>query len=275
MAVFMRFPGFKDKAVTLSYDDGADADKKLVEILDRYGLKCTFNINHLGIGKGNDHTMTPEELFALYRPGGHEIAVHGAEHFSLTEVDMAMATRDILTNREYLEKMTGGIVRGMAYANGAESEAVQAMLKNCGIVYSRSVFCSHNFKLPENWLSWWGTCHHGDKDLMELVDKFLNGPMPGYMWARHPRLFYMWGHSFEYANNNDWHILENFGKAFEGREDVWHATNGQIYDYVQAFNSLVYSCDGTLIHNPTSTDVYLDYFRRQLVVKAGETVKAR
>ena len=273
MAVFLRFPGFRDKAVTLSYDDGADADKKLVEIINKYGLKCTFNIHHTGIGKGHDHTLTEEELFALY--DGHEIAVHGAEHFSLTEVDIAMATRDILTNREHLEKVTGKITRGMAYANGAESKEIEEMLKHCGIVYARSVFCDKSFRLPENWLSWRGTCHHNDKELPQLIDRFLNGPMPGYMWARHPRLFYMWGHSFEFANNNDWHILEDFGRAFEGRDDVWFATNGEIYDYVQAYNSLVYSCDGTMIHNPTSTDVYLDYFRRQILVKAGETVKGR
>lgn len=275
MAVFLRFPGFRDKAVTLSYDDGADADKKVVEIMSKYGLKGTFNINHKAIGGSADHTMSAEELFALYRDSGNEVAVHGAEHFSLTEVDMAMATRDILSNREYLEKMTGGIVRGMAYANGAESEPVRSMLENCGIVYSRGVISTHRFDLPKNWLSWQATCHHGDKELMTLVDRFLNGPMPGYLWARHPRLFYLWGHSFEFANNNDWHILETFGQTVGMREDVWYATNGEIYDYVKAYDSLIFSCDGTVIHNPSATDVYLDYFRHQICVKAGETVKAR
>ena len=42
---FLRFPNFKDKCVTLSYDDGLIYDKKLIEILDKYGLKCTFNLN--------------------------------------------------------------------------------------------------------------------------------------------------------------------------------------------------------------------------------------
>lgn len=31
---FMRFPGGKSKAITLSYDDGCTADLKLLEIID-------------------------------------------------------------------------------------------------------------------------------------------------------------------------------------------------------------------------------------------------
>lgn len=45
MYAFLRFPGFKKKAFTLSYDDGTIHDKKFVELIDKYGLKCTFNLN--------------------------------------------------------------------------------------------------------------------------------------------------------------------------------------------------------------------------------------
>ena len=41
----MRFPNGKLKALTLSYDDGVEQDIKFVEILNKYGLKCTFNLN--------------------------------------------------------------------------------------------------------------------------------------------------------------------------------------------------------------------------------------
>lgn len=40
----MRFPEWKDKAMTLSYDDGAKDDIRLIEIMQKYGLKATFNI---------------------------------------------------------------------------------------------------------------------------------------------------------------------------------------------------------------------------------------
>lgn len=41
----LRFPGFRMKALTLSYDDGVRADCMLMDILNRYGIKCTFNLN--------------------------------------------------------------------------------------------------------------------------------------------------------------------------------------------------------------------------------------
>ena len=43
--LFLRFPGGKIKALTLSYDDGVEQDEKLVDIMVKYGLKGTFNLN--------------------------------------------------------------------------------------------------------------------------------------------------------------------------------------------------------------------------------------
>jgi peptidoglycan/xylan/chitin deacetylase (PgdA/CDA1 family) len=35
----------KKKAVTFSFDDGVMQDIRVIEILDKYGLKGTFNLN--------------------------------------------------------------------------------------------------------------------------------------------------------------------------------------------------------------------------------------
>ena len=35
----------KKKAITFSYDDGVTQDIRLIELLNKYGLKCTFNLN--------------------------------------------------------------------------------------------------------------------------------------------------------------------------------------------------------------------------------------
>ena len=44
-SVFMRYPGGRAKAVTFSYDDGVTQDIRLIELFDKYNLKCTFNLN--------------------------------------------------------------------------------------------------------------------------------------------------------------------------------------------------------------------------------------
>jgi peptidoglycan/xylan/chitin deacetylase (PgdA/CDA1 family) len=35
----------KKKAITFSFDDGVLQDIRTIEILDKYGLKATFNLN--------------------------------------------------------------------------------------------------------------------------------------------------------------------------------------------------------------------------------------
>ena len=47
----------KKKMFTLSYDDNVLQDKRLVELLNKYGLKCTFNVNS-GIFSDRTHIHT-------------------------------------------------------------------------------------------------------------------------------------------------------------------------------------------------------------------------
>ena len=41
----------KMKAVTFSYDDGVTQDIRLIELLNKYNLKATFNLNSELLGK--------------------------------------------------------------------------------------------------------------------------------------------------------------------------------------------------------------------------------
>ena len=33
------------KFFTMSFDDGIEQDKKIIQVLNQYGIKCTFNLN--------------------------------------------------------------------------------------------------------------------------------------------------------------------------------------------------------------------------------------
>lgn len=44
-SMFLRFPGGKAKAFTVSYDDGIESDIPLVQMLRDRGMKGTFNIS--------------------------------------------------------------------------------------------------------------------------------------------------------------------------------------------------------------------------------------
>lgn len=271
--VLMRWQDFKRKAVTLSYDDGMVFDSRLIEIMDKYGLKGTFNLNSgCYAQEKNPRKLTADEATALYKNSPHEIAVHGLKHLSLTEVDEGMIAYEIATDRHNLEKQFGRIVKGMAYANGATDDKTVAVLKSCGISYARTTRATLGFDVPEDWLRMPATCHHNEPRLMELAEQFVEAQEPSYYWARKPMLFYLWGHSYEFNDANNWQIIEKFAEYIGKREDIWYATNGEIYEYVQAFDRLQFSVDGSMVHNPSAIGVYINYLGKNVYIPAGESV---
>ena len=168
--LFMRFPGGKVKALTLSYDDGVEQDITLIKIMKKYGLKGTFNINSgLYAAEGTvyeDGTihrrMTKKQCLDLYKDSGMEIAVHGYTHPYLEQLPINVCTQEVLKDRETLESEYECIVRGMAYPYGTTSDAVVDVLKQCGIAYSRTTVSIEKFLIPKDWLRMPATCHHNN-----------------------------------------------------------------------------------------------------------------
>ena len=270
---YMRFPEGKSKAVTFSYDDSVKADIKLLKIFDKYGMKGTFNLNSLLFDCENWHgRMDEETTFKTFYKSGHEVAVHGARHIFLNKVPLPEAANEIIQNRLYLENKFETVVRGMAYAyNGYNAEIIN-LLKSLGIAYARTTESTHKFALPENWLLLNPTCHHNDPLLPELCGKFLTGKPEDDFKHREPWLFYVWGHSYEFDDNDNWNVIEELCKKLSGRKDIWFATGGEIYDYVQAYNSLVFSVDGERVYNPSSASVFIEIRGKVYEVPSGKEI---
>ncbi|MEE1352006.1 MAG: polysaccharide deacetylase family protein [Clostridia bacterium] len=277
---FLRFPGGKPKAVTFSYDDGVREDIQLVEIINRHGIKCTFNLNN-DILRG-ENNFTSEEINKYFLSDGHEVAVHGSMHRALGNVSAIDGIRDVLECRLELEKKTGKIIKGMAYpdtgitvfVNNASYESIKSYLKDLGIVYSRTLGGDNNsFQLPQDWYAWMPTAHHNNPQIMEYIDEFVNMDLSTktYCARRQPRLFYMWGHSYEFRNADNWEHLEEICAKLGGKDDTWYATNMEIHDYVEAYNSLVYSADGRKVYNPTLIRIWVDVDGVLYDIAPGET----
>ncbi len=271
---FMLFPNFRTKALTLSYDDGVKQDERLLSIMSKNGIKGTFNINsgRFATEEGQQR-MTAKKALELYKSHDCEVACHGVQHLSLRHVSKELGVVDVINDRINLENMFGGIIRGMAYANGSYDEKAIEVLKACGIAYSRTTSATEKFDLPIDWLKLPPTCHHNHPRLMELLEEFLSTEKNSYYWgnANMPRLFYLWGHSYEFDDNDNWNVIEEFCKKAGGREDVWYATNIEIYNYVKAFDGLQFSANGKCVYNPSCIDVYIDYLGLKVVAKAGQT----
>ena len=275
MELFMRFPEGRTKALTFSYDDGVKQDGRLIEILNAHGMKGTFNING-GCFAPEEQADNPEynrytrkQAIQIYNNQPHEVAIHAYTHPFLETLPTAVCVNEILSDRVELEKTFGKIVRGMAYPFGTYNDQVVEILKSCGIVYSRTTKATENFDLPTDFLRWHPTCHHNHPRLMELADEFLNAT-----FKRNPKLFYLWGHTFEFRNNNNWNIIEDFTDKMAGKEDtVWYATNMEIYDYITDYKRLVWSADGLIVNNPTGRMLWFEKNRVLFSVKPGETIR--
>ena len=280
---FMRFPGGKGKAVTLSYDDGRKSDIRFSDMLERYGLKCTFNI-HGSAMRTPENNLTYDEMRKYILDRGHEIAVHGYYHRASGTVRPIEGIRDVLDNRVELEREFDMIIRGMAYPDSGITsfvnpdytyEKVKNYLTELDIAYARTLGQDNwRFALPDDWHAWMPTAHHDNPNVLSWIDTFLSIDLSEkvYVASRRSRLFYLWGHSFEFDNKNNWEHGEEICKKLGGHDDIWYATNMEIYEYVQAYNSLIYNADNTKVYNPTLKTVWFDIDRTLYEIKPGETI---
>ena len=271
----LRFPQFRAKALTFSYDDGMIFDGKLVEILDKYGLKGTFNLNSGLFDGGAARRLTQEQALALFKNSPHEVAIHGRMHLHLPSLPPALAAQEILSDRQALEELFGGVITGMAYAYGTYDDASVQTLKNCGISYARTTVSTGRFDIPTDWLRMPATCHHDDARLMDLAKQFAQHTPSANWRCERPLLFYVWGHSYEFNDKVNWNVIEDFAAYLGGRDDVWYATNMEIYRYVKAYDALEFSSDGASVYNPSAQDVYLHIMGTDVVALAGKTTALR
>lgn len=278
---YLRFPGGKTKAVTLSYDDGSRHDIRLCDTLNRYGLKCTFNLVGAKFDQGIS-SMSKEYIERELLAKGHEIANHGYDHRGLDVQRPIEVTQEVLHCRLVLEREFGRIIRGFAYPDRCPNRfkipniyaQLRRQLCDLDIVYARSAGDDNDsFALPEDWLCWMPTAHHDNPALFDYIDRFLSEDVNAqYRSRRGPRLFYLWGHAHEFENKGNWARLDEICEKLAGHHDVWYATNMEIYTYVEAYRSLEYSADGHRVYNPSLLTVWFDVDGTPYTVKSGETV---
>ncbi len=249
-------------ALTTSWDDGAPEDRRLVAILNEHSVRGTFNLNSARLaraGKGNDD-IREDEVRSLY--ANHEVATHGHAHPYYTKLSDEEIAEDITADRRELERVTGAPVTGHALPFGAYDARVLAALRKCGICYSRTVNATKGFGLPDDFIEWHPTCHH-KADLGGLWDRFLESAQPD-------KLFYLWGHSYEFPRDSNWHIIDDFAASAGAEGSVWRATNMEAFEYVAAWRGLVRSVDGRAFRNPSATDVWVSLEGEPRRVPAGE-----
>ena len=264
----MNFDRFKDGklfAATFSYDDGNVADLRLLEIFNKYGVKGTFNLNSQRY-ESDKSDIRGDMLKDVYK--GHEIACHTYTHPHLEKMPLTMQYDEVIRDRLALEKYSGQIIRGMAYPFGTYSDDTITALKTAGIVYSRTTAETQGFGLPDDFRKWHPTCHHSHAQ--DAMDRFIHSAEK-CPW-RAGLVLYIWGHSYEFNNDNNWDLIEDICARLASVDNIWFATNIELYDYSNAIKSLIVSADCRTVLNPTSTDVWMSERGETIKIPAGGSV---
>ncbi len=216
------------KAVTFSYDDGVLQDERFVSILNKYHLKCTFNINS-GFSRKDEPFYDQStavshfdisELVTLYH--GHEVSVHSYTHPDLTELSKEEIIFQIQKDIDNITMIFNQKPVGMAYPYGTYNDLSKAVIASLGLQYGRTVESNHNFNLQNDLLAFQPTCHHDDKDIFELMDRFLNSDV------LEPQILYIWGHSYEFDVQDNWDHLERICAKISGHNNVFYGTNKEV-----------------------------------------------
>lgn len=216
----------KNKILTFSFDDCEIHDRRLCELLRRYGMKATFFLisDQLSFTcdfyRYGEHTVvervSPEEIKQTYK--GMEVATHTANHKCPAD-DLE---NTVLKSAAYLSSLCGYPVKGMAYPGGVYTPQHIAGLKQLGFAYARTAAATHDFAVPAEWLAWDPTCKYDDPEIHKLANAFLN------YRGKKPALFHIYGHSYELTRKEPgcgWDSFEALLQTLAGRENVLYATN--------------------------------------------------
>lgn len=237
------------KYFTMSFDDGLEQDKRMIRLLKRYGLKCTFNLNSGTLGKKsrilrigdigfkdtedenkfpaslfpcNDHHVIPtNEIAQVYE--GFEVATHGASHKRLTGLSEEELTREITGDMEALSQLVGYQVSGHAYPFGMYNRETMDSFRKQGISYARTVKSTRSFEFPADPLLFHPTCWALSKRAEECTERFLKADPQGK-----DQLFCLWGHTYEFdfgSERGSWDHLESLLNKISGQKDIIYCTN--------------------------------------------------
>ena len=280
--VVLCWPGHKRKALAIGFDDCVTNDRQIIEEMEVAGVVGTFNI------VGNYLNNVSDEDLEIYER--HEIACHSQTHSKILTSPFEEVKEDIAAGKETLERrFPDHRIIGMARPAGYYSEELMEWLRSpeSEILYVRGDYytgkdCSLNYELPDDWYKWAPTHilqgiagYNGSKDYVtEFFDNLKVSDRDSL------KILFTWGHPnyfFIASHEEGAYSLAAFRKILskytEHSSEVWSATQGQVYEYVNALNKLETDFDARTISNPGDIDLYVIAGGVKKIVEAGATIQ--
>lgn len=267
------YPAGKTKSFNIAYDDGVLQDVPFVALLNRYGLKGTFNLNSRLMEEqfawihpnGMEvRRLSPEKACKLY--AGHEVASHTLTHPYMDNLHGEELERQLREDKAALEALCGTEVRGFAVPFSYYSEEIARCAERCGFEYARMSEFSGVYTPCRDRYFWKTSIYHIEPRLTDFVAGFLNT-------EEELAVCQIVGHSYDLDAENLWGTMELICAAVAGRNDIWSCTNLELVRYLRAMENCVITAE--CIRNPSDTALWFSCGGKLLEVPPGETVRYR
>jgi len=194
------------KILILSFDDGTIYDKRFVQLLNKYGVKATFNLNS-GL---EDFVWHFEDRFPIRRQvlsetveqyRGHEVASHSLHHHWLNTLTPPQLRREVEEDAETLKELFGLSEIGFGVPFTACGEREIRIIRKY-VRYIRLSEFSDSFALPED--PYHIPIHglYNEPDIYEKLNRFVQSDLP-------VSLFVVAGHSYEFEVFDHWQTIED------------------------------------------------------------------
>lgn len=231
------YPYGKRKAFNITYDDGVTQDVRFVQLLNRYGLKGTFNLNSALMENGFAWThetglivkrMMPCDIGSLY--AGHEIASHTLTHPYMDSLAKEEILYELTQDKVNLEKLFGMEIKGFAVPFHYYSELIASCVQECGFAYARISEESYSFAPQDDYYNWKATVFHGCDNLEDWTRQFLDA-------TDELALFQIVGHSYDLDVEDKWELMEHVFDLISKENDILPMTTIEIIDYLKAMGN--------------------------------------
>lgn len=193
------------KYFLLSFDDGTIYDRRLVELLKKYGIRGTFNLNS-GL---EDFVWYYEDRFPVRRQilseigslyEGNEVASHSKHHHWLNTLTPPQISREIGEDCRVLKEHFGLQEIGFAVPFTACSEREIRLIRKY-VRYIRLSEFADSFALPEDPYHIPIHSLYNDAAIREKISRFAKNDLED-------SLFVIAGHSYELEVLDHWEYME-------------------------------------------------------------------
>ena len=248
------YPHGKRKAFNITYDDGIEQDVRFVQLLNRYGLKGTFNLNAQLMEEqfawihGNGMTvrrLSKDAVQNLY--DGHEIASHTLTHPYLNDKSDEELLWEIGEDKRRLEALFGREVAGFGVPFHFYDERIARIVQSCGFEYGRMSDESRGYSPWQDPYYWCCGIFHLAAELDEYVEGF-------FQTKEELALCQIVGHSYDLDAENMRDKMEAILCRMAQDEDVLSMTHLEIVRYLRAMEQAVLTENS--VYNPTDTPLW-------------------